>query len=60
MVATILWPAIVNAILPMSLREIIRQLPDIAGRLARMAGSDVRKVDAYRVRYQPDCAFNSG
>lgn len=59
MVTTILWPAIVNAILPMSLLEIIRLLPEISERLTRLAGRIVRKVDDYRASYQPELVPNS-
>jgi hypothetical protein len=59
MVTTILWPAILNAILPMSLREIIRLLPEIAERLARLAGGAARKVAGYRARYQSTCECDS-
>ena len=48
MVATILWPSIVAAILPMSLQEIIQRLPEIAVRLAKMTGRQQRQVNSYR------------
>jgi len=48
MVATILWPSIVAAILPMSLGEIVWRLPEIVGHLAEMTGRQQRQVNSYR------------
>ena len=52
MITTILWRAIVAAILPMSLRDIISKLPQIAERLARLTGYTKRQLDNYRQRHR--------
>ena len=53
MVATILWRSIVSAIMPMSLRDIIQKLPQIADRLAKLAGYPKHQVHKYRAKHQP-------
>ena len=54
MITTILWPAIVSALLPMPLREIIRKLPRIAASLVKSTPTYQRQVDNYRHRYALD------
>ena len=51
MIATILWRSIVSAILPMSLREIVQKLPQIADRLVKLAGNPKHQVDMYRANH---------
>jgi hypothetical protein len=51
-IATILWRSIISAIIPMSLKEIIRKLPQIAERLAEMTGHQKHQVDKYRAKYK--------
>jgi hypothetical protein len=53
MMATILWRSIVAAILPMSLRDIIQKLPQIADRLTALAGHPKLQIDKYRAKHQP-------
>ena len=53
MIATILWRSIVAAIMPMSLRDIIQKLPQIADRLAKPPGHPIHQVDKYRAKHQP-------
>jgi hypothetical protein len=62
MLTTMLWPTMLRAILPLSLRELIRELPDIARRLIRMTRNGDGQLDEYRERYrvpslalQPSC-----
>lgn len=52
MIATILWQSIVAAIIPMSLRDIIQKLPQIADRLAKLTGHPTHQVDKYRAKHQ--------
>jgi hypothetical protein len=52
MIATILWRSIVSAIIPLSLREIIRKLPEIAARLVTLVGNPKYQVDKYREKHQ--------
>jgi hypothetical protein len=53
MIATILWRSIVSAIMPMTLRDIIQKLPQIADRLIKMAGYPKHQVENYRAKHQP-------
>lgn len=53
MIATILWRSIVSAIMPMSLIDIIQNLPKIADRLVRSDGNPEHQVDKYRAKHQP-------
>jgi hypothetical protein len=53
MIATILWRSIVAAIMPMSLRDIIHKLPQIADRLHKLAGYPELQVHKYRAKHQP-------
>lgn len=60
---SIVWPAIVAALLPLSLAELIAHLPGILKRLAALdAGSDARRqedrsrprqVERFRSRFEP-------
>lgn len=46
--ATIVWPLVVSAILPMGLHDIIRELPDIAARLTALDASTThRQIDDF-------------
>jgi len=59
MIATILWRSIVSAIIPLSLKEIIRKLPDIAARLTTLVGYRKHQIDKYREKYQSKfCGFS--
>lgn len=51
MITTILWPAIVAAIIPLSLQATIGALPKIAERLAKLSYGAPRQIDAYQIRY---------
>jgi hypothetical protein len=53
MIVTILWRSIVSAIMPMSLRDIIQKLPQIADRLVKSSGYPEHQLDKYRVKHQP-------
>jgi hypothetical protein len=60
---SILWPAIVAALLPLELAALVKRLPDLIARLtaldaegdarARDDRSRPRQVDAFRLSYAP-------
>jgi hypothetical protein len=62
-VASIVWPAIVAALLPLELAAVVKHLPHLLARLAALdaVGSDrstadrsrPRQIDSFRSRYAP-------
>lgn len=49
-VVSIVWPAIVAALLPLDLRDVIAGLPSITERLAKLTGYDRARTDHDRSR----------